>query len=401
LSEQTIEIRLHPAQAAFRASDALYRGFVGGVGSGKSWVGAYDMLVRASQQLGLYAVYAPTYPMLRDATHRSFAEIGGELRVIEEEHKGEFRTVLSNGAEVLFRSLDDPERARGPNLSGAWMDEASLVARAAFDVVIGRLRQDGRQGWLSATFTPKGRQHWTYEVFGKAAENTALFRASTRDNPFLPDGFYHAVRGQYSGQLAEQELEGAFIDMSGGIAKRAWFEIVDAAPSDAKRVRYWEFAATSKTQKGGDPDYTAGTLMATRDGTWYVEHVIRGRFGPGEVERVVRQTAESDGRDVAIGMEQEPGSSGKLFSAAMVRALAGWNVKAMPSTGDKVQRAMPFVAQAEAGNVRLVAGSWNAAWLDEVTMVPESPHDDQWDSAAGAFGMLTSHPAPASLYAFV
>ena len=400
MSEQTIEVRLHPAQAAFRSSGALYRGFVGGIGSGKSWVGAYDLLMRASQEPGLYAVYAATYPMLRDATHRSFEEIGGELRLIADRHKGEFRSVLSNGAEVLFRSLDDPERARGPNLSGAWMDEASLVERAAFDVVIGRLRQGGRQGWLSATFTPKGRQHWTYEVFGKARENTQLFTASTRDNPFLPDTFYDAVRGMYTGQLAEQELEGAFIDISGGIAKRSWFAMVDAAPSEARRVRYWDFAATGKEQKG-DADYTVGTRMAAADGLWYVESVVRGRYGPGEVERVVRQTAEMDGRDVTIRMEQEPGSSGKLFTAAMVRALAGWNVKAVPSSGDKVQRAMPFVAQAEAGNVKLVSGAWNEAWLDEITMVPEAAHDDQWDSAAGAFAALTNRPSAASLYAFV
>jgi len=397
---ETVRIRLHPAQAAFRASDALYRGFVGGIGSGKSWVGAYDLLMRASQQPGLYAVYAATYPMLRDATYRSFTEIGGDLRLIAEHHKGEFRSVLSNGAEVLFRSLDDPEKARGPNLSGAWFDEASLVGRAAFDVVIGRLRQEGRQGWLSATFTPKGRQHWTYDVFGKAIQNTALFRASTRENPFLPQTFYHAVRSMYTGQLAEQELEGAFIDISGGIAERAWFPIAEAAPSDARRVRYWDFAATGKENKG-DADYTVGTRIAAADGLWYVESVVRGRFGPGEVERVVRQTADTDGRDVAIRMEQEPGSSGKLFTAAMVRALAGWDVKAVPSSGDKVQRAMPFIAQAEAGNVRLVSGPWIEAWLDELTMVPEAVHDDQWDSAAGAFAALTNRPSAASLYAFV
>ena len=62
---------------------------------------------------------------------------------------------------------------------------------------------------------------------------------------------------------------------------------------------------------------------------------------------------------------------------------------------------MPFVAQAEAGNVKLVSGAWNEAWLDEITMVPEAAHDDQWDSAAGAFAALTNRPSAASLYAFV
>jgi len=33
--------------------------------------------------------------------------------------------------------------------------------------------------------------------------------------------------------------------------------------------------------------------------------------------------------------------------------------------------------------------------------VPEAAHDDQWDSAAGAFAALTNRPSAASLYAFV
>jgi len=382
-----IEISLHQAQAEFRASNALYRGFVGGIGSGKTWVGAYDMLVRASQQQGLYAVYAPTYVMLRDVSYRAFRGIGSQLGVIAAEFRGEFRVLLTSGSEVLFRSLDDPERARGPNLSGAWMDEASLMPREAFDVVIGRLRQDGRQGWLSATFTPKGKAHWTYEVFGRGTPDTLLVTAPTRANPFLPSTFYDGVRGQYTSWLARQELEGEFVEREGTIARREWFPIVDAAPVEAVRVRYWDFAATEREQRG-DPDYTVGTRMATASGIFYVEHVVRGRFGPGEVERIVRQTAELDGRLAPVGMEQEPGSSGKLFANAMIRALAGWNVRAIPSSGDKVQRTMPFVAQAEAGNVWLVRGDWNETWLDEVAAVPNGAHDDQWDSAGGAFNML-------------
>ena len=41
--------------------------------------------------------------------------------------------------------------------------------------------------------------------------------------------------------------------------------------------------------------------------------------------------------------------------------------------------------QAEAGNVRLLEGAWNQAWLEELTSVPAARHDDQADSAALAF----------------
>ena len=142
---------------------------------------------------------APTYPMLSDATFRALLGLGQELDLID---PGEVKRSappslrLRTGAEVLFRSGDEPDRLRGPNLSGVWLDEASLMPPEAFTVAIGRLREAGEQGWLTATFTPKGRRHWTYETFATGRPDTALFRARTVDNPFLPSGFDATVRRQ-------------------------------------------------------------------------------------------------------------------------------------------------------------------------------------------------------------
>ena len=62
-------IRLHPAQQAFLRSNALFRAFCGGIGSGKSWAGSYD-LIRRAKPGRLYLILAPTYSMLSDATFR-------------------------------------------------------------------------------------------------------------------------------------------------------------------------------------------------------------------------------------------------------------------------------------------------------------------------------------------
>lgn len=185
------------------------------------------------------------------------------------------------------------------------------------------------------------------------------------------------------------EYQGSPQPMEGNLAKRHWFEIVDQAPRAVKaRVRAWDFAATEKKAGKADPDYTVGTRMSVLQGIYYVEDVIRERVGPGAVERLARQTADIDGKKVRIRLEQEPGASGKLFVATMIKVLDGWNVGAEPSTGDKIIRAMPFLAQAEAGNVRLVRGAWNEEWLGEMCSVPHAPHDDQWDSAAAAYEEL-------------
>src|SRR5262245_9997606 len=162
-----LRIKLHPAQRDFLRSSALFRALVGGIGSGKSWAGAYDMLRRAKPGR-LYCVVSPSYGMLSDSTFRSFETLARQLGVADRDDVKKSAPPairLKTGAEVLFRSADDPERLRGPNLSGVWMDEASLMAVEAFTILIGRLREGGEQGWLSATFTPKGLSHWTFETF--------------------------------------------------------------------------------------------------------------------------------------------------------------------------------------------------------------------------------------------
>ncbi|WP_372395287.1 phage terminase large subunit (plasmid) [Azospirillum sp. HJ39] len=174
----------------------------------------------------------------------------------------------------------------------------------------------------------------------------------------------------------------------GGMFKRTWFTIVPAAPAVARRVRCWDLAATSSAQSE-DPDWTAGVKMA-RDaaGIFYVEDVRRMRETSWQVERAILNTASTDGKSVPIGMPQDPGAAGKAQAAYMVRQLAGYIVKIESETGSKETRAAPFAAQAEAGNVMLVKGDWNDAFIDELCSFPNAAHDDQVDAAAGAFRRL-------------
>jgi predicted phage terminase large subunit-like protein len=73
--------------------------------------------------------------------------------------------------------------------------------------------------------------------------------------------------------------------------------------------------------------------------------------------------------------------------------LAGFVCYADRVTGSKQVRADPFAAQVQAGNVRLVAGRWVQAFLEEAEYFPNSRYKDQIDAAAGAFMRLTSEPA--------
>ena len=196
-----------------------------------------------------------------------------------------------------------------------------------------------------------------------------------------------SLKAELGSYAAAGQLQQRPAPLEGGLFKRNWFEVVRAAPVNARRVRYWDKAGSQ--DKG---DYTAGALVARDgDGVYYIEDMVRGQWTALERERIIAQTAEMDRANygnVAIYIEQEPGSGGKESAEATIRSLAGHVVYAERVTGDKVTRAMPFSAQCEGRNVRLVAGLWVPAFLDEVTVFPNGANDDQVDSSAGGFNKL-------------
>jgi len=154
-------------------------------------------------------------------------------------------------------------------------------------------------------------------------------------------------------------------------------------------VRYWDRAATV-----GAGDWTVGLLMGqSKEGRYFILDVIRGQWGAGEVEKIILQTAELDrskyGKIYQVGIEREGGSSGKESASRMVALLAGYAAFSESPTGSKLQRALPFAAQCQAGNVSLVRGQWNSNYIDELIGFPDGAHDDQVDVSSGAFNKLT------------
>lgn len=175
----------------------------------------------------------------------------------------------------------------------------------------------------------------------------------------------------------------------GGVIKRGWFEIVDAAPAGGKCIRSWDLAGTIKDVTSPDPDWTVGLKMRKApNGFYYIEDVQRERLEALGVENLIKNTATQDGRSVVITLPQDPGAAGKAQAQGYVRNLATFIAKIVTPSGDKVTRSAAFAAQAEAGNVKLVKGPWVEAFLAEMASFPTGAHDDQVDAAADAFNEL-------------
>lgn len=171
----------------------------------------------------------------------------------------------------------------------------------------------------------------------------------------------------------------------GGMFKRDWFEVVEAAPATGTVVRGWDLAASETLTAA----FTSGVKMRrTSEGIFYIEDVVRFRGSPGKVDQTLKNTTSQDGYMVRVDLPQDPGQAGKSQVKYFTRLLAGYNVRCSTESGSKETRAEPFSAQAEAGNVKLVRGLWNDEYLDELCLFPFSDFKDQVDASSRAFSAL-------------
>jgi predicted phage terminase large subunit-like protein len=306
---------------------------------------------------------------------------GGDRIVVDDPHDVQFaesdiiRTAtLAWWDEVMSTRLNDPK-------TGA---KVIVMQRCHTDDLAGHLLEQGGYEHLCLPAEYDGRRAVTSLGWSdpRTVDGALLWpaRFGAPEMTVLKVGL-----GSYgvAGQLQQRPSP-----RGGGLFKRTWFCIVDALPVDVsiRWCRFWDAAGTA-----GGGDYTVGTKIGrTAAGVFYIADVQRGQWSAGEVQDRILQAAAVDGTSVAIREEQEGGSAGKAVIAVRLRALSGYDYAGVPATGDKQTRWRPMAVQAEAGNVKLLAGAWNAAWLTELETVPFAKHDDQADAAAGGFNTLAT-----------
>lgn len=407
-------IKIYEKQAMFRQSEAWLRGFVGGRGTGKTFIGALDVANNAKRGEPWLCV-APdnnmarevVLPVLEDVLTRTGQYI---KHVVSPAPKVFFKTKDGGKAEIIIRGAEKPDKLLGRSVAGLWIEEASTVSQEVFEKLIPVCRFRGKMGRVALTFTPRGFSHWTFGAFHQEIawddafklppgsykvyrnkpylfkDDTFLVTSSTRDNPFTHEKFYDRIANNYSSVLAAQELEGEFVEIEGEMFKRSDFKIVQSVPRDCQRVRYWDKASTA-----GDGCYSAGVLLAKdRNGIVYIESVIRGQWSALERNQIIKQTCEADrakyGGEVITYIEQEGAGSGKDVNEALIRELGEFEVYSDPASvsarvkvggvllpGDaKVRRASLFAAQVQAHNVCVLEAPWMHDFLEECCLAKNS-----------------------------
>jgi predicted phage terminase large subunit-like protein len=386
--------------------EALYGGAAGG---GKSSALLMAALRFVDQRDYAALILRRTYPDL--SKPGAIMDRAGEwLRQTSARWSDRDKTwTFPSGARLTFGYLQhesDKYQYQGSEFQLVAFDELTQFTETQYAYLFSRLRRAKNSQIpirMRAGSNPGGIGHeWVKQRFHlyaepqrrdslNAEEGRAFVPARLEDNPHVDAVAYGEALSQLDSVTRAQLRSGDWsVNAAGGLFQRHWFPIVEGAPRNAQRVRYWDLAAT-EARNGSDPDWTVGVLLAADKGRFWIEDVRRIRGTPMTVEALIAQTAQVDGRGVRVVIEQEPGSSGVHTVDHYRRSvLMGYDFHAHRPTGEKVSRMRPLSAAAEAGNLSLVQGPWIAAFLDEAELVPHGSHDDQIDAAAGAHQQLTT-----------
>ena len=253
-----------------------------------------------------------------------------------------------------------------------------MMTRWHYDDLVGAILRDDPDSWIHLNLPAigdDGRALWP-ERYDLAAL----------------DG----IRRVLGSRNFEAQYQGRPAPLEGGMFKREWMAYGAPMGHDAVRCRYWDKAATHD-----DGDWTVGCLMAAEDGRYCIEDIVRLQGSPYEVQQTIRRTAEMDGPEVRIRMEQEPGSSGvDVIDHYARNVLTGYDFRPDKVTGNKELRAGPMAAAMECGNLWFARGHWNRELESELLEFPLGAHDDQVDACSGAFRELSSNVATTNFYVF-
>lgn len=138
-----------------------------GRGGGKTLIGAHAVREELMIPGSLWWVMGATYKLLHDSTFPTLVGLIDPQWVSrwDVEH---MELTLKNESRVAFRSLEDPDRARGPHgVAGGWFDEAAQCPERAYDVFEPTLIKSN--GIVLCTTTVLGFD-WTYDKIEKRAE---------------------------------------------------------------------------------------------------------------------------------------------------------------------------------------------------------------------------------------
>ena len=211
---------------------AIYQG---GYGSGKTWCGSLLGILLAKKYPGSRGlVGAKEYELVRKTTLVAYLDHLENFGYKEDKdysyNKVDKIIKFSNGSEILFSSLEDPEKFKSLNLHWAEIEEASQISDSSFKQLLGRLRNTYRgKNWVDFRYrlfghtNPQAEKGWIWQRFVEhAKENYRLIIAPTTNNIHLPPHFIESMKESFDEEYYKINVLGEFGDYSSGLVVKGF-----------------------------------------------------------------------------------------------------------------------------------------------------------------------------------
>lgn len=180
----------------------------GSAGSGKSVDTAQNYILRLMQDKGRNLVCIrksditnrdSTYAELTGAIYRMFGDKANRYWSIKQSPLQ--LTCLANGNQIIFRGVNDEKQReklksitfQKGKLTDVWIEEATEITQADFEIIDDRLRGELPQGQfyqIRMTFNPVNKNHWIKKVFFDIPDSNVLTHHSTYlGNRFIDNAY--------------------------------------------------------------------------------------------------------------------------------------------------------------------------------------------------------------------
>jgi len=227
--------------------------------AGKTVAAVNDLIIGALEcklERPQLAYIAPTYQMAKRIAWEYVKQFAAPL--IEQVHESELRVTLKNKARIYLLGAEKADALRGIYLDGAILDEYAQIRPSTVGQVVLPCLSD-RGGWLVATGTPKGKNHF-YDAYKRSLEDplqySLLLKAST--SGIIPQEELDLLRSQMDDSDYQQEFECSWT----ASLKGAIYGIEMEKAESEKRVGLFDLDPALPVDVVCDLGYTDDTVLA-------------------------------------------------------------------------------------------------------------------------------------------
>ena len=370
-----------------------------GRGAGKTRAAAETLSAWAWEEANTrWLISAPTSGDIRGTCFEGDSGLMSVIpaALIADYNKSLHEIRLTNGSFIKGIPASEPERFRGGQWHGAWLDELAAWddLQGAWDMIQFAVRL-GKRTRIIASTTPKPKP-LIMELIGREGDDVVVTKASTYVNVAnLAPSFQKQIL-QYEGtNLGRQEIHAEIIDPEeGGIVKRDWFRLWPSHKSFPKLefvLQSYDCATSDKTFNDPSGCITFGVFKPLDGGMSVMvldcwnEHLQYPDLRPKVINEYETVYGEGKDRKLVDLVLVEDKSAGISLIQDLQRAhlpVHAYN----PGRADKVQR-LSIVANIikagrvwvpESSNRRGFVRDWAEGMVSQICSFPEGTVHDEY-----------------------